>query len=185
MNAKYYLCWLMNQAQIEAGGPGGYSHLCEVLQGTYFVSLVAFDENRAAEGKALRSEWADTDDGDIDALEEELIPYTCTAMELILVLARRMHFEMCDSQFDAGIGKWTAELLENAGLATFRNDIFETDPEGSERKIRVILHDIIYRKYMWNGKGGFFPVQYPEMDQRNVELLVQMNNYLAENYDIC
>jgi hypothetical protein len=80
---------------------------------------------------------------------------------------------------------WTAELMENAGLATFRNDIFETDPEGAERKIHVILHDIIYRKYMWNGHGGFFPVQYPEMDQRNVELLVQMNNYLAENYDIC
>lgn len=185
MNAKDYLCWLMNQAQIDAEGPEGYLHLCEVLQGIYFVSLIAFDENRIEEGKALRTEWAETDGGDTDALEGELIPYTCTALELILVLARRIQYEMSDSQFEAGIGKWTAELMENAGLATFRNDIFELDPEYAERKIKAILHGIVYRKYLMNGEGGFFPIRYPETDQRNVELLVQMNNYLAENYDIC
>ena len=51
MNANDYLCWLMNQAQISAGGPEGYSHLCEVLHKVYFVSLIAFDENRIEEGQ--------------------------------------------------------------------------------------------------------------------------------------
>ncbi len=184
MNARDYLCWLMNQCQLEAEGPDGYLKLCEVLQQIYFVSLVAFDENRVEEGKELRDEWADTDGGDISALEGELIPYTCTALELILVMARRMCFEMSDSQFDAGIGKWVAELLENAGLATYRNDIFELDPEYSAQKIKNILHDIVYRRYLCTGDGGFFPIRYPDADQRKVELLVQMNNYLAENYDI-
>lgn len=185
MSAKDYLCWLMNQAQIEAGGPEGYLRLCEVLQGIYFVSLVAFDENRVEEGKELRTEWADTDGGDISELEKELIPYTCTALEIILVLARRMCFEMSDSQFEAGTGKWTTELLENAGLATFRNDIFETNPEHAVATIKNIMHDIIYRKYLWDGEGGFFPVHWTTCDQRDAELLIQMNNYLAENYDIC
>lgn len=185
MSAKDYLCWLMNQGQILAEGPEGYLRLCEVLQGIYFVSLIAFDENRVEEGKALRSEWAESEYGDISELERELIPYTCTALELILVLARRMCYEMSDSQFEAGMGKWTAELLENAGLATFRNDIFEMNPEYAVAKIKNILHDIIYRKYLWSGEGGFFPVHWTTCDQRDVELLIQMNNYLAENYDIC
>ena len=185
MNAMDYLCWLMNQCQLEADGPEGYLRLCEVLQGIYFVSLIEFDENRIEEGKELREEWADTDGGDISALEGELIPYTCTALELILVMARRMCYEMSDSQFDAGIGKWVMELLENAGLATYRNDIFETDPDGCTAKIKCILHDIIYRRYMPDGTGSFFPTETTGTDARHEELLVQMNNYLAENYDIC
>lgn len=184
MNTIDYLCWLMNQCQLEAEGPAGYLKLCEVLQDIYFVSLIEFDENRIEEGKELREEWADTDGGDIYELEG-LIPYTCTALELILVMARRMCFEMSDSQYEAGIGKWVMELLENAGLATFRNDIFEIDPEGSTQKIKMILHDIIYRRYMPNGSGSFFPSDGYKGDVRQDELLVQMNNYLAENYDIC
>jgi SAM-dependent methyltransferase len=104
----------MNQAQINAGGPEGYSHLCEVLQSFYFVSLVPMDENRGEEGRGLREEWADTDNGDLYDLEKNMVPYSCTMMELIVVMARRMHFEMLDSQFEAGIGKWSREILENA-----------------------------------------------------------------------
>lgn len=185
MNAKDYLCWLMNEGQIEAEGPEGYLHLCEALQGIYFVSLVEFDENRVEEGKELREEWADSFCGDISALEGELIPYTCTALEMIIVMARRMYFEMSDSQYEAGIGKWVTELLENAGLAYWRNDIFETDPEYSQNRIRATVNSIIYRRYLYNGEGSFFPVSYSRTDVRKQELLVQMNNYLAENYDIC
>lgn len=184
MSGKDYLCWLMNQCQLTAEGPDGYLHLCEILQGTYFVSLVEFDENRADEGRLLRTEWADTD-GDISMLETELIPYTCTMLELILVMARRMQYEMLDSQYEAGTGKWVKEMLENAGLAYWRNDIFSIDPEYSESQIRKRASDIIYRHYAHNGEGGFYPCSWISSDQRNMELLNQMNNYLAENYDIC
>lgn len=185
MNGKDYLCWLMNEGQIQAEGPDGYLHLCEVLQGIYFVSLIEFDENRVEEGKELREEWADTYGGDISALEGELIPYTCTALEMIIVMARRMCFEMSDGQYEAGIGKWVTELLENAGLAYWSNDIFETDPEYSQNRIRSTVNSIIYRRYLYNGEGSFFPLHYNRTDVRKQELLVQMNNYLAENYDIC
>ena len=185
MNGRDYLCWLMNQCSIVAEGPDGYLRLCEVLHSTYFVSLVEFDENRADEGRHLRGEWAEKD-GDISEAETELIPYTCTMLELVLVMARRMQYEMMDSQFEAGIGKWVTELLENAGLAYWRNDIFEVDPEYSEGRIRTTLADLIYRRYARNGDGSFFPCRESVYgDMRNEELLTQMNNYLAENYDIC
>lgn len=185
MNARDYLCWLMNQGQIPAEGPEGYSHLCEVLQDIYFVSLIEFDENRIEEGKELREEWKDTCGDTSMEPDDELIPYTCTALEMIIVMARRMCFEMSDSQFEAGIGKWVMELLENAGLAYWRNDIFEMNPEYSQSRIRSTMNGIIYRRYLYNGEGSFFPMNYCHTDVRKQELLVQMNNYLAENYDIC
>lgn len=185
MNARDYLCWLMNQCQLIAEGPEGYLSLCEVLQRTCFLSLIEFDENRTEEGKALRDEWADDTGGDISDLDDSLSPYTCTMLELILVLARRMDYEMQDSKYEAGVGKWVMELLGNAGLATFRNDYFEMEPEYCESRIRCILNDITCRNYICDGEGGFFPLENPRSDQRTEELLTQMNNYLAENYDIC
>ena len=77
------------------------------------------------------------------------------------------------------------ELLENAGLAYWRNDIFEMNPEYSQSRIRSTMNGIIYRRYLYNGEGSFFPMNYCHTDVRKQELLVQMNNYLAENYDIC
>lgn len=184
MNKKDYLCWLMNQCQLEAAGPYGYLSLCEILLDTYFLSLIEFDENRAEEGRELREEWAESQGGDIS--ETEMLPYTCNMLELILVMARRMAYEMMDSQYEAGVGKWVMEILENAGLATFRNDYFETDPEYHGNRIKAILKDIIYRRYLHTGDGGFFPAKfYTTKDYRKMELLTQMNNYLAENYDIC
>ena len=182
---KRYLHWLMEQAQLETDGPDGYSHLCGILQDTYFLSMVEMDENRGSEGRELRDEWSEPSGGDKHGIRTGLIPYTCTMMELILVLARRMGYEMADSQYEAGTGKWVAELMENAGLATFRNEFYELNPEYHGNRIRMILNDIIYRRYSANGEGGFFPMKWARGDQRRNELLVQMNDYLAENYDIC
>lgn len=184
MNKKDYLCWLMNQCQLEVEGPDGYLSLCEILLDTYFLSMIEFDENRAEEGRELREEWAEAEGGDTSKIE--MLPYTCNMLELILVMARRMAYEMMDSQYEAGVGKWVMEILENAGLATFRNDYFDTDPEYQGNRIKAILKDIIYRRYLHTGDGGFFPAKfYTTKDYRQMELLTQMNNYLAENYDIC
>ena len=180
-----YLQWLMNQCQLTSEGPEGYSRLCRIMQSVCFLSLIEFDENRSEEGKDLRYEWAEDTGGDISSLNESLSPYTCTMLELILILARRMDYEMMDSQYEAGVGKWVMELLGNAGLATFRNDYCEAEQEYSENRIRCVLNDIICRRYMRDGEGGFFPLQRSPKDQRTTELLTQMNYYLAENYDIC
>lgn len=185
MYGNDYLKWLMAQCQLASDGSEGYSRLCGVMHSVCFLSLIEFDENRSEDGKDLRYEWAETTGGDISRLNDSLSPYTCTMLELVLVLARRMAYEMLDSEYEAGIGKWVMEMLGNAGLATFRNDYFETEREYSENRIRCVLNDIICRRYLPNGEGGFFPLERSPKDQRTTELLTQMNNYLAENYDIC
>ena len=48
-----YLCWLMNQAGVDAEGPDGYLQLCVTLQNTLWQVLIDMDENRVrnAEGE--------------------------------------------------------------------------------------------------------------------------------------
>ncbi len=50
-------------------------------------------------------------------------------------------------------------------------------------EIDDILERLIWRQYQEDGQGGFFPLAWPEQDQREVELWYQMNAYLAENED--
>lgn len=178
-----YLCWLMNQAQLEAEGPGGYLQLCEILQSTAFLTYVRMDENRKEEALELREEWADSDDGDISQLEK-VTPYSCTMLELLITLARRMRYQMLDSQFEAGVGKWIFEMLENAGFADCTNAAIGRDPY-IIGVVRCHLMDIIHRRYDRDGNGSFFPLENPREDQRETELLTQMNNYLEEKYDLC
>lgn len=182
---KHYLCWLMNQIHIEGGGPDGYSQLCEVLQGCAFFTIVRMDENRREEGMSLRTEAEEDElfDGDTFTVKDPF-PYTCSMMEILVVMARRMNYEMLDSEYEADIGKWSVELLSNAGLSGFTNSIFESDPN-ARNEAEAIIKDIVYHRYGFDGEGGLFPLKHPVYDQRATELLTQMNNYLAENYDIC
>ena len=139
----------------------------------------------------LRDDYSDANS--LDIFVSEYIPslnppgpfqYTCSMLELLVVLVRRLNYELLDSQYEADIWKWTEELLANAGLSQFVNARFEADEHASEH-VTQILKDIIYRQYGFDGEGGFFPLKCPRYDQRNVELLIQMNNYIEENYDMC
>ena len=177
---KHYLCWLMNQLQIAGGGPGGYLHLCEVLQNCAFLSLVQMDENRREEAIDLRYEAS----GDIQDIVEGPFSYTCSVLELLVVMVRRMNYEMLDSQYESGIGRWTGEIFANAGFDAFTNARFEAD-ENAVNEAKELISDIVYRRYGFDGEGGFFPLKNPKHDQRYCELLTQMNDYIAENYDIC
>ena len=181
----HYLCWLMNQIHIEGGGPDGYDRLCEVLQSCAFFTIVRMDENRREEGMSLRNEAEDEMllEGDTSGIERPF-PYTCSMMEIIVVMARRMNYEMLDSEYEADIGKWAIELLSNAGLSGFTNSMFDKDPN-TRNEVEAIIKDIVYHRYGFDGEGGLFPLKQPKYDQRTTELLTQMNNYLAENYDIC
>lgn len=190
MTDKDYLCWLMNQLQIAGGGPDGYLRLCEVLQGCPFMTIVRMDENRREEAMCLRDEYLDSSSKwcvepfNRDYYTPIQWQYTCSMLELLVVIVRRLNYELLDSQYEADIWKWTEELLNNAGLSQFVNARFEADEHASEY-VTKILKDIIYRQYGFDGEGSFFPLEHPRYDQRNVELLIQMNNYIEENYDIC
>ena len=179
-----YLCYLMNRARIDAEGDDGYLSLCQILQATDFFPILEMDENRCGECRALRHDFAEgMEEGTLDILNDELCA-SGTMMEIFLVLAEKMDFELADSEYEAGTGKWFRELLMNCGLIGAVNEKIAED-SGMEDRIMDILTTINFRKFGWDGEGGLFPIRCPREDQRYSQLTTQMNNYIEENYDIC
>ena len=181
-----YLCYLMDRAGLEAEGGKGYLTLCEIMQSKTFLPIMnEMDENRCGDCRRLRQDFAqeyDERDGDIlDGLYGE----NGTMLELMIVLAEKMAYNLAESQYEANTRKWILEMMENCGLSISDNEAFEDDPEGERDRVDDILDAVIFRKIGWDGEGGFFPLQCPRNDQRCQELIIQMNNYIEENYDIC
>ena len=185
-----YLCYLMNRIGLEAEGKDGYLRLCETLQEIEFLPQTDMDENRSGECMGLRRDFAEYTyavEEEATIIAEDVLDgfygENGTMLELMTVLAEKMAFEMCDSQYEASVRKWFTEMLCNCGLDKhWCNSDF--DIEGNEEIIKDTIHSVIFRRYGWDGEGGFFPLNYPQYDQRKVEIIIQMNNYLEENYDI-
>ena len=186
-----YLCYLMNRAQLDAEGDDGYLKLCEILHNTPFLPIIDMDSNRCSDCCNLRVEFADSisvDDFEssviVDLLDGSL-GETGTMMEFTVIFAELMNFEMSDSEFEASTRKWFLEMMCNCGLDKYKNEEVLNDEQKASENIKEVLDKVIFRKTGWDGEGGFFPLDYPQYDQRKVEFLIQMNNYIEENYDIC
>ena len=176
----------MNRAQIEAEGSYGYLKLCEILQDVSFLPILVMDENRCGECRNLRKDFADGyDEADemIKVLDWSLSE-SGTILELMIVLSERMNYELSESQYEYGTGKWFKEMLANCGLIMACNERFEENAN-QEDEVRDILDVVNFRKFGWDGEGGFYPLRCPHRDQRYAELIMQMNDYIEENYDIC
>lgn len=186
-----YLCYLMNRVGLEAEGKDGFLLLCGTLQEIEFLPQTAMDENRCGECMDLRRDFilhdykcfgAEAQQTALDILDS-CFGENGTMLELLTVMAEKMAFEVCDSEYEANTRKWFTEMLCNCGVYDYaRNASF--DEEGNEEIIRDAMNTVIFNKIGWDGEGGLFPLVYPKYDQRKVELVIQMNNYLEENYDI-
>ena len=186
-----YRQWLISQVEPN-NGPDGYSWLCEVLHGIAFFPIMEMDWNRNDEALGLSSEWAESEGLGVDEtnlaldiIEESHPCGFCTMLELFVVMARHMHFELMYSSYDRDISDWFKELIDNCGLGSFTNDFVKGVEKECDDRITELISTVIFRKYGWDGEGGMFPLSRPSTDQRDEELLVQMNNYIAERYDIC
>ena len=182
-----YLCYLMNRAQVEAEGMRGYLSLCSILQGTEFIPIVEMDENRCSDCRSLRMDFAnDVSEPEYMDILDGMLSENGTMMELLTILAEKIEYEMADSEYEASTRKWFLEMLTNCGLGDADNGHFEEDSSGRlSEDVACILDTVIFRKFGWDGENGLFPLRWPRGDQRYEELIVQMNNYLEENYDIC
>ena len=182
-----YLYYLMNRAQVEAEGIRGYLSLCSLLQETEFIPIVEMDENRCSDCRNLRMEFAnDVSEPEYIDILDGMLSENGTMMELLTVLAEKIEYEMADSEYEASTRKWFLEMLTNCGLGDADNEHFEEDSSGRlSEDVACILDTVIFRKFGWDGENGLFPLRWPRGDQRYEELIVQMNNYLEENYDIC
>lgn len=165
---EYYI-WLTKKISIPNGK--SYLDLFERMHNLEFIWTVPNDDNRVQDGIDLRGEFLEIRGGG------ELILDGATCLEVLVALSRRMAF-IADGGHRSTQWAWT--LLKNLRLHRF------SDPVTSDRMKRVddILHDLVWRNYHADGRGGFFPLQNPEVDQTKVEIWHQLNAYVSEMADL-
>lgn len=149
-----------------------YWNVLRILFKTEFawVDEVVNDENRIGDGKALRIEFVRSQGWNIADVDSGWIETGCSMLEVIVGLARRLEFLA-----DGTPHYWFWVLMSNIGLSGFNDKRhFRKD------HIEELLDRVIFRNYQATGLGGFFPLQNPREDQRDIELWAQMNEYVQE-----
>lgn len=144
-----------------------YWKLFKILHTTEFVWLLSGDDNRAADGVELRTEFLF--EGHIPD-NPEWRAIGCSVLEMFIAFSRRAEFTT-----DIPAREWFWEFLDNLGLKDL-NDGSEFNPADVER----ILEKFIWRTYNRRGEGGLFPIERSNGDQRGIEIWYQFCDYLVD-----
>lgn len=176
---ELYFVWLYDQVgDSKVKSPTRtYWRLLKLLFIKEFVWFVPNDDNRIEDGKDLRYEFVEkTGLKDVD---QNWIQLGCSVLELMIALSRRLAFEA-----EGEPRGWFWTLMENIGLGGYSDDHMRRADYGylrwSEKSVDEILDRVLWRTYNSDGSGGFFPLNHPKEDQRNIELWYQLSAYLLE-----
>ena len=179
-----YFQWLYGMIGAVSDRNPSHSHwmLAEQLYRKEFRWFIPNDDNRAADGRALRDDFCDLVGS---WAESRIIFEPCNMLEMLIGLSRRIDYEVAGSTLDdTGVGVWFWRMLENVGLKQFTDSRY-LDGDFVDTAVDSVLENLIERRYDRNGHyGGLFPLHVPCADQREVELWYQASSYLLENSDI-
>ena len=180
-----YFSWLI---RLVSKRDRRYEKLGQELHKKKFRWFVHNDENRCADGLALRDRFVELEGLDESHLEVEyFLKGDCTVLEMLIGLAMRMNdlmYDLDDTQKDkTPIFFW--HLLKNLTLDRFDDGHGlrgEFDP-AVEAEIDEILEILMDRTYGVDGLGGLFPLKKRNRkDQSVTEIWYQMMAWLDENY---
>lgn len=145
-----------------------YWEVLKVLFSVDFAFVIRMDENRAEDGKALRRKFVD--EKGLTGVSRHWIEIGCSVLELMVGLAERLEFVA-----DGKSHYWFWELMGNLGLREY-SDSHAIPYEDIEETLTKVM----FRQYGPDGVGGFFPLKYPQRDQRTLELWAQLSDYVQE-----
>jgi hypothetical protein len=159
---REYLKYL--ESQVKTPRRGTYHDLFSVMHDKEFVWIVPNDDNRVADGRDVRFDWAEENGvGAVDA--------NASFLEVLIGISRRLGFLTAESSEG-----WAWQLIVNLELDNMTDRLLNY----GEEKVDEILETCIWRQYDQFGRGGFFPLNRPKQDQREVEIWYQMNAYVIE-----
>lgn len=158
---QQYFEWLISQINVQ--GTRTFYDLFEVLFTIEFDWTVPHDKNRVQDGLDLRTEFFNG--------KKIRLNKRATVLEVLIALSRRLAFIAGGRAED-----WAWQLLANLRL----NKMTDPFTENKARKVNNILETLIWRQYRDDGFGGFFPLNWPDQDQTQVEVWYQMQKYVSE-----
>lgn len=160
------------------GNHDEYSLMLHRLHEIEFYSFVPNDDNRGEDGKKLR-EMFYNESGANMALS--LCPAgPCSVLEMLIGLSIRMYNEL-EGTTEVSVEECFWKLIDNLGLLWCNNYEYYPPGDGVE-EISYIINNLLERKYKRDGKGGLFPLEHSNKDQRKIEIWYQMSEWLLENY---
>jgi hypothetical protein len=160
-----YLEWLQDLVGPQEQGIQ-HDRLLKHLFEREFVMLVPNDDNRCADGLALRKEFVRS--GRMRPTHHWM-ELGCSVLEMLVGVARHLSFTA-----EGEVGEWFWHLINNLGLARYSNSRYHRN------RVDEIIERLVWRQYSYDGNGGLFPLQEPREDQRDVELWFQMESYILE-----
>jgi hypothetical protein len=168
---ELYFTWLYSQVGVVGRMPASRSHwhVLKLLYTKEFVWFVPNDDNRAEDGRELRTEFLETQQIDVSE-DSHWMRLGCDMFELLLGVSRRLAFET-----DGTTREWFWVLMANLEL-----DQYTDNTDVPEDVVNEVLEVLIWRNYSPDGSGGLFPLRRPIEDQRSVELWYQLSSYLQE-----
>jgi len=154
-----YVLWLKGMLE---DVPSNYNVLIDIAHHIEFVAIVPFDDNRADDGLALRREY------EIEFGQPPRVIFEGpTLFEVMVGLARRMEFLDFEMDETRTYGHYFCILVENLEIGNVRD---------SEEVLDALI-TVVLREYDPDGRGGFFPLENPDSDQRNLQMWYQMQAF--------
>ena len=167
---EYYVSWILREI-------GGYyprhQRLIRYLHEIPFKYSIPRDRNRAGDALFFRANFLD-EIGSDNARKIENDP--CSVLEVLASLAIRIDNEYVGDPSESRPDKLFWEMICNLKLDQFDDRHFYPD------EIDELVSKWLNRDFDYDGRGSIFPLRQPKRDQRDVEIWVQMNDYLFENY---
>lgn len=147
-----------------------YRQLLMFLHDAEFIYFVPHDENRAAEGIALRYRFcASTYDEDL----EWCLDGPCSVLEMMIALAIRCEENiMDDPEFGDRTSQWFWQMITNLGLGAMY------DSNYNEWLVNDVVTRFLNREYEPDGRGGLFTVKGWYRDMRDAEIWHQLMAYI-------
>ena len=147
-----------------------FRKLLMYLHSTEFIFVLPMDENRAVDGVSLRYRFALSQD------QEELADFLdgpCSVFEMMVALALRCEENIMDDlEVGERTGQWFWNMVVSLGLGSM------SDARFNKRQAKNIIERFLYREYESDGRGGLFMIKNCTRDLRDMEIWLQMNEYL-------
>lgn len=172
---EQYLTWLYSQVGLVKLKNPARTHwsLLKQLYSKEFVWIIPNDDNRLLDGRDLRYEFLR--ETFVPRVDQDWMDLGCSMLEMLIALARRLEFET-----DKPVDEWFWEIMDNLSLTDYTDEL-EITGGYNQQDVDEILDEVIWRTYDPDGRGGLFPLQHAEEDQRDIELWYQQSAYVIEH----
>lgn len=137
------------------------------------------EKNRIIDAEDLKIEFCEQHP-EVD--RDSMFVNVPSVLEVMVALARRIDDDiMYDPRIGLNASQWFWEMVRNLGMEGFTDDNYNFT--WSSDDVGIILDRLMDRAYDKNGIGSLFPLKNPTFDPRKVEIWVQMQAWLGENYE--